>query len=61
MIPHSFLCQFGFHRYDDADEFGRVWCSRCGKREPVQFAQIQAPEAVGRELNRAKTRGQKWK
>ena len=57
--PHSFRCQFNWHRYDETDEFGRTWCSRCGERQPRRFAQIQTAEQQGRELNRPKTRGQR--
>lgn len=59
--PHSFRCQFGSHFFDeaDADDFGRVWCARCGTRQPKRHEQIQTEEQRGRELNRPKTRGQR--
>ena len=59
MRPHSFRCQFNMHRFDEVDEFNRCWCSRCGLRKPVRFETIQTEEQRGRELNRAKTKGQR--
>jgi hypothetical protein len=47
------------HRFDEVDEFNRCWCSRCGLRKPVRFETIQTEEQRGRELNRAKTKGQR--
>ena len=59
MRPISIRCSWNIHRFDEVDEFNRCWCSRCGLRKPVRFETIQAPEAVGRELNRPKTRGRR--
>jgi hypothetical protein len=60
MRPYSFRCGwFRLHKYDEVDDCNRISCSRCAKRKPVRFETIQAPEAVGRELNRPKTRGAK--
>jgi hypothetical protein len=60
MRPYSFRCGwFRLHKYDEVDDCNRISCSRCAKRKPVRFETIQAPEAVGRELNRAKTKGQR--
>jgi hypothetical protein len=55
----SLLCKLNAHRFSERDEFNRVWCERCGTRQPKRFETIQAPEAVGRELNRPKTRGRR--
>jgi hypothetical protein len=48
----AMLCKLNMHRFDERDEFNRVWCSRCGARKPVQFATIQTDEQRGRELRR---------
>ena len=55
----SMLCKLNYHAFREVDEFGRTYCERCGTRQPKRFAQIQAPEAIGRELVRPKTRGEK--
>lgn len=58
MRPYSFRCGwFGLHRYDEVDDCNRVYCSRCGKRQPKQFATIQPAEDVGRVMARPKTKG----
>jgi hypothetical protein len=59
MRPVSFRCSWNIHRFDETDEFNRVWCSRCGARQPKRFAQIQAPELQGRQLTRPRTKGEK--
>jgi hypothetical protein len=53
------LCRFQFHAFHEKDEFGRVTCTRCGKRQPIEYEQIQDPELAGRQLNRPKTRRQR--
>ena len=57
--PVSIRCSWNVHRFDETDEHGRCYCSRCGTRKPKRFAQIQAPELEGRQLTRPKTRGEK--
>jgi hypothetical protein len=59
MRPHSFRCQFNLHRFDEQDEFGRTFCERCGKRKAKRFETITDPALEGRQLTRAKTRGQR--
>jgi len=60
MRPYSFRCGWlRLHRFDEVDEFNRISCSRCAKRKPVRFAQIQPAEDVGRVLNRPRTKGQR--
>lgn len=54
----SLLCKLNSHAFKERDEFNRVWCERCGQRQPKRFAQIQTDEQRGRELIRPKTRGQ---
>jgi hypothetical protein len=57
----NMLCKLNHHDFaaPDPDDFGRVWCARCGTRKPKVFAQIQTEEQRGRELNRPKTKGQR--
>jgi hypothetical protein len=57
----NMLCKLNRHDFEmpDPDDFGRVWCARCGARKPKVFAQIQTEEQRGRELNRPKTKGQR--
>ena len=55
----AFLCKLNSHRFDEQDDCNRVWCSRCGTREPKRFEQIQAAEDQGRVLKRPRTRGEK--
>ena len=55
----AFLCKLNSHAFNEVDEFNRISCERCAKRKPVRFAQIQAPELEGRQLNRPKTRGRR--
>lgn len=58
MRPYSFRCGwFGLHAFNEVDECNRVWCSRCGTRQPKRFAQIQPVEDVGRVMNRPRTKG----
>jgi hypothetical protein len=52
-------CRLGFHKYTEIDDCNRCSCERCGDRKPIIYAQIQAPELAGRQLNRPKTKGQK--
>jgi hypothetical protein len=52
------LCRLNKHRFTECDEHNRITCERCGKRKPVVFAVIPDPELHGRQLVRAKTRGQ---
>ena len=52
-------CRINIHAFHETDEFGRTTCTRCGKRQPIVFAQIQDPELAGRQLNRPKTRRQR--
>jgi hypothetical protein len=55
----ALLCKLNTHRFSERDEFNRVWCERCGTRQPKRFDQIQTEEQRGRELIRPKTRGQR--
>ena len=55
----AFLCKLNSHRFDETDDCNRVWCSRCGARQPKRFPQIQPSEDVGRVLNRPRTKGQR--
>lgn len=54
----TLLCRINRHRYTETDQHGRITCERCGKRKPVVFQTIADPELAGRQLARAKTRGQ---
>jgi hypothetical protein len=58
----SLRCKLNLHAFNETDEFGRIWCERCGVRKPVRFAQIMDDALLGRQLNRPKTRKQRsWK
>ena len=52
------LCRFNIHRFSERDEHNRITCQRCGKRKPVVFATIEDPALAGRQMRRAKTKGQ---
>ena len=53
------LCRFNFHAFHERDEFGRVTCTRCGKRQPIHWDTIPDPALEGRQLTRPKTKGQR--
>jgi hypothetical protein len=62
MRPTSLRCSWGIHKYTEIDVFGRCSCERCDARKPVRFKQIADPDLAGRQLARAKTKGQrKWR
>ncbi len=60
-LKHEFgvlKCRMNVHFWDVPDDFGRLFCERCGTRKPVHFEPIQTDEQRGREMRRPKTRGQ---
>jgi hypothetical protein len=59
MRPVSIRCSWDIHKFTEVDDCNRVTCERCGERKRIRYAQIQAEEDRGRQLNRAKTKGQK--
>lgn len=52
------LCRLRLHQFTERDEFGRVTCHRCGKRQPVVF-EIRDADYARNHLSRPKTKGRR--